>query len=182
MQSPFASSRALFGSLAIAAVAAVGVTALVSGTSLAGPNGGGQVRMLDECDPVSFAAAGVPCVGHGDVTIQEVGASVAATGGHPEWKFKDSKVSLKAGKSLLVQNRGGETHSFTEVSNFGTGIVDALNSPLQGSGPAIPVDASTVGGSFVDPGKSITIVGLKPGTHMFQCLIHPWMRTVVTVS
>jgi len=183
MQSPFASPRALLGSLAIAAVAAVGATALVSGTSSAGPKGGAQVRMLDECDPVSFAAAGVACVGHGDVTIQEVGASVAATGGHPEWKFKDSKVSLKAGTSLLIQNRGGETHSFTEVSAFGTGIVPQLNNPaFQGADPAVPVDPTTVGASFVDPGKSTTIVGLAPGTHMFQCLIHPWMRAVVTVS
>jgi plastocyanin len=187
MSSPFASPRALFGSLSIAALAAVGVTALVSGTSSAGPKGGAQVRMLDECDPVSFALADVPCVGGGHVTIGEVGASVAVTGAHPAWKFKDTQVSMKAGTSLLVQNRGGEGHSFTEVKAFGTGVLPQLNSPIQGAAPAAPVDltidfANPATWGVKAPGSSTTIVGLGVGQHKFQCLIHPWMRTTVTVS
>jgi plastocyanin len=195
MQSPFASSRALFGSLAIAAIAAVGVTAVMSGTSSAGPNGGAQVRMLDKCDPVTFNVDPPNGPGVGTCTSNSGGgvpflallASVAATGGHPEWKFKDAVVSLQAGKSLLVQNRGGEAHSFTEVKSFGTGAVPPLNNPtFQGAAQAVPLDTTltVVRGGFpvIPPGGSTTITGLTVGQHMFQCLIHPWMRTVVTVS
>ena len=31
-------------------------------------------------------------------------------------------------------------------------------------------------------GATHDVTGLAPGTHKFQCLIHPWMRTTVVVQ
>jgi hypothetical protein len=31
------------------------------------------------------------------------------------------------------------------------------------------------------PGARLTVAGLHPGIHRFECLIHPWMRSVVEV-
>ena len=190
MQSPFASRRALFGSIAVVAVAAVGLTSLASNSSSAGPKGGAQVRLLDKCDPATFNLEVAPgtCITNsgGGVPFDTLLATVAATGAHPEWKFKDSAITMAAGKSLLVQNRGGEAHSFTEVKEFGTGALPPLNNPVQGAGPAVPFDPTltVVLGGFpvIAAGGSLTITGLTAGQHKFQCLIHPWMRTVVTVS
>ena len=33
----------------------------------------------------------------------------------------------------------------------------------------------------VAPGGTLDVHGLAPGTHNFECLIHPWMQSVVEV-
>jgi hypothetical protein len=71
---------------------------------------------------------------------------------------------------------GGETHTFTEVVNFGTGIVPLLNAALPaGTPPAQPIGDPR----FVPAGGSLDLGTLAPGTHRFECLIHPWMRVTV---
>jgi hypothetical protein len=97
-------------------------------------------------------------------------------GGHNAWRFSRHDVDLKAGQNLSVTNTGGEVHTFSEVAAFGAGFVPDLNAALPpGTPPAEPVGDL----GFIEAGDSLSIAGLSAGTHFFECLIHPWMRTVV---
>src|SRR5437667_208377 len=50
------------------------------------------------------------------------------------WHFSAPRVTLDAGSSLTVENRGGETHTLTQVTQFGGGgIVPAINQILFGT-------------------------------------------------
>jgi plastocyanin len=92
-------------------------------------------------------------------------------------------VHLSAGSSLTVENRGGETHTFTEVTQFGGGgIVDELNEILFGT--ATPPTFFFGPFNFVAAGDETTIPAstLTPGTHLFICAIHPWMEETVVVG
>ena len=151
--------------------------------------------MEDRCDPTTFNAnvgAGA-CVKDGGVTFDEfVAALNPKTGGHHGWKFEDSSLDIKSGTTLHVANIGGETHSFTEVTTFGktsspplpnAGIAALLNGALPANAPlATPIDPSPTGLRFVLAGGSIDVAGLTDGTHRFQCMIHPWMRSTVIVG
>jgi hypothetical protein len=79
------------------------------------------------------------------------------------------------GQTLLAVNQGGEVHTFTEVENFGGGIVLALNA-LSGNPVPAPECLNLVAGDFVAPGASYTDEVEEPGTEHYQCCIHPWMR------
>ena len=37
------------------------------------------------------------------------------------------------------------------------------------------------GGSLILPGQSYTVTGLSKGVHRYLCVIHPWMKSTVTV-
>ncbi len=51
----------------------------------------------------------------------------------------------------------------------------ALNAALPpGTPPAQPIGALT----FMAAGETLELAPLSVGTHRFECLIHPWMRTV----
>jgi hypothetical protein len=100
-------------------------------------------------------------------------------GGHGGRRFSREETDLKSGQALVVDNVGGEVHSFTEVKAFGGGIVDLLNAALPlGTPAAEPVLG--VDPRFMNAGDTRTIANLSHGTHRVQCLIHPWMRSVVT--
>ena len=99
------------------------------------------------------------------------------------WRFSPKQVNLDAGSSLVVTNRGGETHTFTEVTQFGGGgIVEDLNLILFGT--ATPPTFFFPPFRFIDSGETITITSatLTPGTHRFFCAIHPWMEETVVVE
>jgi hypothetical protein len=103
--------------------------------------------------------------------------------GHPAWRNEPSWLEVGAEGKVKAINQGGEDHTFTEVAQFGGGYEPPLNAPLGltpvpecAGGPANP----TVANSFLHPGERLRIEGLSPGTHLFQCCIHPWMRAVVT--
>jgi plastocyanin len=149
-------------------------------------DGGREIRLRDKCEPVSFNAAigAGTCVGSGDVTFGEFLRRLnPKDGGHGAWNFTRSSLNIRVGEVVSLQNRGGEVHSFTEVRNFGTGVVDPLNAALPaGTGPAIPVDPPNVLSTFLPPGQTASLTHLNAGTHAFQCLIHPWMRTTIHVS
>jgi len=81
----------------------------------------------------------------------------------------------RAGKSLVVTNDGGRTHTFTEVANFGGGKVPPLSDGLT---PA-PECAASVN---IAPGERVVLQGLTEGDHLYQCCIHPWMRALVKVE
>ena len=143
-----------------------------------------RVTLLDDCDAATFNAVIGPgaCVKDGDVTFQEFIAQLIDTGDAPAWRIAPQRVQLGAGGSLDAYNRGGEFHTFTEVAAFGGGCVAVLNSIL-GLTPvpecAVP---GILGSTGVAPGEELEGVPLGSGTHLFECLIHPWMRATVTVE
>ena len=145
-----------------------------------------QVQVLDDCDPATFNAAIGPgtCIKDGGTTFSEFIAQLLAQGRAPAWRFAPEQLKLEAGGTLQAQNRGGEDHTFTEVANFGGGCIQALND-LLGLTP-VPECAGFPGGAFaataVAPGGRVTTSPLSLGVHRYECLIHPWMRTTVTVG
>jgi plastocyanin len=96
------------------------------------------------------------------------------------WRFSPSQVRVDAGDSLTVKNRGGEAHTFTEVSQFGGGgIVPPLNEILFGTpNPPLFFDPNNL--SFIPAGGEETITPAT-GRHLFICAIHPWMEDTVVV-
>jgi hypothetical protein len=81
-------------------------------------------------------------------------------------------------RNIVAHNRGGETHSFTKVANFGGGQVDVLNA-LSGNTKLAPeCFLPSVGPTFIGPGQDLKVDGVAGGDK-YQCCIHPWMRTTV---
>jgi plastocyanin len=164
----------------IAAVAAVVILTLPLAAS-ANPS---EIYMSDACSPSFNVALNDPtiCNRRGgtpfDVFIQQL----VQNGFAGAWRFSAPQVHLRAGDSLTVENRGGETHTFTEVSQFGGGgIVDELNEILFGT--ATPPTFFVGPFNFVTAGEETTIPAstLTTGTHLFICAIHPWMEETVVV-
>ena len=144
-----------------------------------------QVLMLDACDGPSFNAAIGPgsCTRPGGVTFDTFIGQLLKHGTAPAWRFAPEQAKLAAGGSITAPNKGGEFHTFTEVAAFGGGCVDELNA-LLGLTP-VPECAQAPGIFFTTgavPGGSVTTESLGAGTHRFLCLIHPWMRSTVTVG
>jgi hypothetical protein len=168
----------------VAALAALLLLVSAAGTSAASATR--QVQMLDDCDPATFNAAIGPgtCVKDGGTTFSEFIAQLLAQGRAPAWRFAAGQLRLDAGGTLQAHNRGGEVHTFTEVATFGGGCIQALND-LLGLTP-VPECAGFPGGAFaataVPPGGTVTTTPLSPGIHRYECLIHPWMRTMATVG
>jgi plastocyanin len=145
-----------------------------------------RVTMLDACDGPSFNAAlqdPNACVRNGGVTFDKFIAQLQAMGTAPAWRFAPTSLSLAAGGTIEAYNGGGEFHTFTEVAAFGGGCVEPLNQ-LLGLTP-VP-ECANAGVLFattgVAPGDELETDPLSPGTHRFECLIHPWMRSTVDVS
>ena len=171
--------RSLWRVPALAAVVAGVVLAMPLGAS-ANPS---EVYANDGCSP-SFNVAVRPgtCISPGGtpfgVFVQELMRNKSAGA----WHFSAPQVHVNAGSSLQVGNRGGEKHSFTQVTQFGGGgIVGPINQLLFGT----PTPPTFFFGpfNFVSPGADITIPAstLTPGTHLFICVIHPWMEETVVV-
>ena len=98
------------------------------------------------------------------------------------WHFSAPRINVNEGDSLTVENRGGETHTFTQVTQFGGGgIVAPINMILFGT----PTPPTFFFGpfNFIPAGDETTIPSnvLTPGTHLFYCAIHPWMHETVVV-
>jgi plastocyanin len=180
-------SWSIHGRRRLATVAGiVALLALVPAAGASAASATGQVQVLDDCDPATFNAAIGPgtCVKDGTTTFSEFTAQLQAQGRAPAWRFAPGQLSLDAGGTLQAHNRGGEVHTFTEVADFGGGCIQALND-LLGLSP-VPECAGFPGGAFaatlVPPGGTVTTSPLSPGIHRYECLIHPWMRTTVTVG
>jgi hypothetical protein len=83
---------------------------------------------------------------------------------------------------FVAVNRGGEVHTFTEVEEFGGGIVPPLN--VLTNNPVIAPECASLGpDDFVAAGATYREEPLEhAGTARFQCCIHPWMRLEVKVA
>ena len=136
-----------------------------------------KVFVMDRCDMETFDAAIEPgtCVRSGGVTFDAFVKRLNPTdGGHNAWRNSRHDVVLRGDQRLALTNTGGEFHTFTEVANFGGGFVPELNAALPpGTPPAQPVGPINA----MAPGDVVDLDQLSPGTHLFECLIHPWMRT-----
>jgi plastocyanin len=141
------------------------------------------VTMEDACDPETFNAvlgAGA-CVRSGGVTFQQFIALLTKHGSIGSWRFSPPTTNVKEGTTFVAVNRGGEEHTFTEVENFGGGIVDSLNQ-LAGVPVEAPECVNLEEEDRVAPGGTYREEVTETGTLKFQCCIHPWMRLEVQVA
>ena len=97
------------------------------------------------------------------------------------WHFGPPNVTMRVGEDLVANNKGGETHTFTEVEEFGGGIVPELNE-LTGLTSIAPECQRLAAGDFLAPGASSRETETEAGVEKYQCCIHPWMRAEVRIA
>ena len=119
-------------------------------------------RVMDNCDASdpAWATVGGCTLRKGSVSLSEFFNLLFSPHygtipvGHPSWRNEPSYITTSPGRAVRATNWGGRDHTFTEVANFGGGFVPVVNGSLS----------------------------LAPGTHKFQCRIHPWMTAVIKVE
>lgn len=138
-----------------------------------------RIEILDACDPTSFDAVfGIgTCVRQGGRNLFDFIGEVTAKGEADAWRFGPEHIDARVGQTLLAVNRGGEKHTFTEVKQFGGGLNATLNTLSHNETVAPECTTSTM----IAAGASQTDELDEPGTELYQCCIHPWMRTTVTI-
>ena len=173
--------------LALGAAAAASLVLAAPAASAAGPQAK-TMRLLDQCDSrdVQRDLRRRPLhVQAGSVTVDRFTADLQR-GGSGAWWINNRKETIDAGDSLHVVNEGGIVHTFTEVTTFGSGVVPPFNAG--GGQRAHRRQAGRQPGRFrrhrptgraAGPAR-LDVVPAK-GVHQYQCIFHPWMRTVVTV-
>ena len=172
--------------LIAAAVFALLVPVFTAPAALAA-SGRTEIQLQDRCDPTSFTAAGIPCVGKGDVTLNELVATLNPDDfGHDKWRFSREQTHIVEGEKLHLTNTGGEFHTFSEVVKFGPSpILPPDAQILNAVFPPNKKVAQPIGDPFevaLEPGMSADLQHpLGVGVHRFECMIHPWMQTTVEV-
>jgi hypothetical protein len=177
--------RALTGLLPL-----VGIAVVLSSHSGASPSPV-EFRFRDDCDPATFnaptAAGPGACIGNGKTTFAKFIAEVTEDKSSGAWRINPDQTEVDPGQPSVISNRGGELHTFTKVEKFGGGIVPPLNDLSGNRIPAPeclaqPPDKLTAGNIPAFPLSSTTGPAFPVGTSKYQCCIHPWMRSVVTVK
>jgi len=175
-----------FRTLVWTAFAVIALLSLTGGVGAV--QGDKKIRLLDDCEPTTFNAVlgDGACVGDGHTTFAEFIEELAETQDAHKWRNQPSQMHLNVGRPTLIENRGGEVHTFTPVAVFGGGFVNELNGI---SGNPVPAPECLNFGSIVfipaggvEEGPTAGSSDLPVGTHKFQCCIHPWMRTVIEVA
>lgn len=172
----------MFRSLRPVASLLVGV-AFMGCSDSSGPNANAHVSIQDECDPASFNAAlgAGTCVRQGTETFAQFNSELSSTHAVAAWKFVPAALTIHLGQSISAMNNGGEVHTFTEVAQFGGGIVPSLNQ-ASGNPNEAPECASLSASDHIAAGTTFTTTAAdKVETEHYQCCIHPWMRADVTV-
>ena len=139
-----------------------------------------RIDVLDSCDPATFNAvlgAGT-CTRSGGIKYSRFIEQLTKHRSIDAWRFAPSTIEARVGTTLLATNRGGEVHTFTEVEQFGGGIVPLLNQ-LSGNPVVAPECQALESDDFIPPGGSDSDDSVESGTELYQCCIHPWMRTIV---
>jgi hypothetical protein len=141
------------------------------------------VTMFDACDPETFnAAVGEgTCVRSGGVQFSRFLEELGRHGFVGAWRFAPSNVRMQVGQVLEAVNRGGEVHTFTEVEEFGGGIVPDLNQ-LSGQTTVAPECMQLQPDDFIAPGGSSSEEEDEAEVEKYQCCIHPWMRAEVRIT
>jgi plastocyanin len=164
--------------------AATTSSALVPMTATAaGGHGQTAVTLMDACDPDSFNVALGPgtCVRSGGILFENFIELLRRHQSVGAWHFAPSQAQLAVGDVLVAVNHGGETHTFTEVEDFGGGIVPMLNQ-LAGLTTVAPECNQLQPGDFIPAGGSSSETEEEEGVEKYQCCIHPWMRAEVRVG
>lgn len=178
--------RFTFRTVVWTAFTAVALLSLTVGAGAV--QGDKKVRLLDDCEPVTFNAVlgEGTCIGNGHTTFAEFIEELEETQDVHKWRNQPSQMHLNIGRETLIENRGGEVHTFTRVANFGGGFIPDLNGL---SGNPVPAPECLNIGALVFIPAGATEEGPTAGTSeapvglsRFQCCIHPWMRTVVEVA
>ena len=138
------------------------------------------VTLFDACDPDTFnAAVGAgACTRQGGVTFENFVAELTRHHSVGAWHFAPSEVTMRVGQLLVANNRGGETHTFTEVEEFGGGNIKFLND-LVGLTTVAPECKNAV---EIPSGGSSSETEHEAGVEKYQCCIHPWMRAEVRIT
>ena len=141
------------------------------------------VSVNDNCDPDTFNAEIEPgaCVGGGGMKFDTFIAQLTRLGFVGPWHFAPHVVNARAGQTFVVVNRGGESHTFTEVEEFGGGIVPMLNE-LAHVPDVAPECMSLSSDHFITPGQTFEEDVEADEEEKYQCCIHPWMRLSTRVS
>jgi hypothetical protein len=167
---------------ALGAVVVLGLTAGAGAVP-----GDKKIRLLDDCDPATFNAVlgDGACIGNGNTTFDEFIAELEETQDAHEWRNQPSAIKVNPGRPTIIENSGGEVHTFTPVAAFGGGFVGELNGI---SGNPVPAPECLNFGALVfipagatEEGPTAGSSDLPVGSHKFQCCIHPWMRTIIEV-
>ena len=140
------------------------------------------IELLDQCDPATFNAAVGPgtCMsGHPGIKFDRFINQLITTQDAPAWRNAPNNFTAALGTQLVAINRGGEVHTFTRVAAFGGGVVPVLNQILGLTPRPECLDAPP--DEFLLPGGTDAEAVTTPGTALYQCCIHPWMRTTITV-
>ena len=150
-------------------------------------SGNVMVNLMDACDPDTFnapppAGAGPgTCVRNGGVTFQNFIEQLMRFGSIGAWHMAPPDSNLLVGQHFLAVNHGGEVHTFTEVEEFGGGIVPALNT-LAHTPVEAPECKALESDDFIAPGATyVSDTEQEPGEEKYQCCIHPWMRLTAHV-
>lgn len=170
------------------------------------------ITMRDACDPDSFNAAVGPgtCASgqHGTTLFGDFIGELQTDHIAGAWRFNPLlnateghfqlvRLNLKEGDQTTIENKGGETHTFTRVQKFGGGFIAPLNG-LSGNPDPVPECAQVLpNGSlvpqpesatnqFVEAGKTEAgptagSSALPNGVSRWECCVHPWMRMIVVV-
>ena len=169
--------------LVVAAAAIVGTSAV-------------EFRIRDDCDPTTFNAAIGPgtCVEtfDGGTTFEEFLEELGEDKEVGPWRFNPDETRVDRGQGTILASRAGEFHTFTKVGKFGGGIVGVLNQignfgktvPECGAENVLapPSDSNILvpAGANMD-GPTGGSAALPKGKTKWQCCIHPWMRSEITV-
>jgi plastocyanin len=171
-------------STAVIVALAIGTQLLTACSDMSAPSSTVRIAARDQCDPASFNAAlgAGTCKGNGNVTFNAFNDELTAQHSVAAWQFSPTALTARVGESIVVTNEGGEEHTFTEVEEFGGGIVESLNQ-ASGNTTEAPECAQLAAGDFIEAGATKTEEAeTAVGTERYQCCIHPWMRATVTVT
>lgn len=159
--------------------------AVVAGSAQPAASGEPQhvVSMFDACDPATFNAAlgDGTCTRSGGVRFDDFLQQLGRHRSVGAWHFAPSNVTMRVGQLLVATNRGGEEHTFTEVEEFGGGIIPQLND-LTGLTTVAPECTQLAASDFLAPGASSREEEDEAGVEKYQCCIHPWMRAEVRIA
>jgi hypothetical protein len=138
------------------------------------------INIKDACDSTTFNTLGPNvCIRNGGVTLTSF---LSLLGQHHKvggWHFAPGgTIKVPVGTILRAVNGGGETHTFTEVEQFGGGFLDFINEPFGNTVPA-PECLALASNEFIAPAAFRDDPVEHPGIERYQCCIHPWMRLTV---
>jgi hypothetical protein len=179
------SSRSPAGPSASSTSSRALATADGSAPSALGGKGRAQsvIDLFDACDPETFDAAVGPgtCVRNGGVRFENFLELLTKHHSVGAWHMTPPQTHLDVGDVLMAVNHGGETHTFTEVDEFGGGIVPLLNERM-GLTTVAPECNALAPAAFIPAGGSSSETEDEEGVEKYQCCIHPWMRAEVHIG